>query len=245
MNVADHFVCKGLVSDFNETFKYVVKEVLKDPSEACGIVIKGCNGSFPIDTATWFLPIPAGKPPHTDPILPEKGKPILKVLHLSDLHIDNEYIIGAEAKCGEMMCCRPAGDDNAGFKAKATIDVPAGKWGTYGNCDSPYRLVEDLMKHISVTHKDLDYVVVSGDLESHADWGYTREGHQEKVRNVTRLMKKYLPGINIYFAQGNHESVPLDAFAPSWTPQEYHMDWMYGTEADEWSDWLPEDSLTT
>uniref|UniRef100_A0AC34FVR2 Sphingomyelin phosphodiesterase n=1 Tax=Panagrolaimus sp. ES5 TaxID=591445 RepID=A0AC34FVR2_9BILA len=23
------------------------------------------------------------------------------------------------------------------------------------------------------------------------------------------------------------------------------MDWMYGTEADEWSDWLPEDSLTT
>ena len=85
--------------------------------------------------------------------------------------------------------------------------------------------------------------MVSGDLESHADWAYTREGHQEKVRNISRLIKQSLPGKNVYFAQGNHESVPLDAFAPSWTPEEYHMDWMYGTEADEWKDWLDEGAL--
>ena len=112
MNVADHFVCKGLVSDFNETFKYVVGEVLKEPAEACGIVIKGCKGSFQIENATWLLPIPENKPLHKEPALPEKGKPILRVLHLSDLHIDNEYLVGAEAKCGEMMCCRPKGDND-------------------------------------------------------------------------------------------------------------------------------------
>ncbi len=40
----------------------------------------------------------------------QPGSPTLRVLHLSDLHVDMEYKIGEEADCDEPQCCRPQGD---------------------------------------------------------------------------------------------------------------------------------------
>lgn len=33
----------------------------------------------------------------------------IKIVHISDLHIDFDYVIGSNAECGMAMCCR--GDD--------------------------------------------------------------------------------------------------------------------------------------
>lgn len=80
--------------------------------------------------------------------------------------------------------------------SKDDVKEAAGHWGTVGNCDSPYYLVTNMLQHIADTHKDvsseeksktkkqLDYIVVSGDLESHADWVYTHESHAAMVGNL-------------------------------------------------------------
>jgi sphingomyelin phosphodiesterase len=56
----------------------------------------------------------------------------------------------------------------------------------------------------------IDYVVVSGDLMSHADWDYDKSSHAAMVRNISAMMLEYLPNIPVYFAVGNHEGVPID-----------------------------------
>uniref|UniRef100_A0A914PM50 Sphingomyelin phosphodiesterase n=1 Tax=Panagrolaimus davidi TaxID=227884 RepID=A0A914PM50_9BILA len=124
------------------------------------------------------------------------------------------------------------------------VSIPAGKWGTVGDCDAPYWLLEDMMKNIAANHKDIDYILISGDLESHADWDYSKEGHMAKVQNITDVMKKFLPGKPAYFAIGNHEGVPIDNFGPHFTPAKFHMDWLYGKMVDEWQDWVPADQKT-
>ena len=98
-----------------------------------------------------------------------------------------------------------------------------------------------MLQNIAANHKDIDYIVVSGDLESHADWSYTKEGHVAKVQNISRAIKKFLPGINTYFALGNHEGIPIDNFAPHFTPEKFHMDFLYDAMAEEWKDWIPAD----
>ena len=54
--------------------------------------------------------MPGVKPPHKEPTPVPSGNPILRVLQLSDLHVDNDYVVGLEAKCGEPLCCRPPKD---------------------------------------------------------------------------------------------------------------------------------------
>ncbi|KAH9937350.1 uncharacterized protein B0H18DRAFT_1081562 [Fomitopsis serialis] len=60
-------------------------------------------GTSPLDLTNWFAkPKPNPLPPPKQPT----GER-LKVLHMSDLHIDPRYMIGAEANCTDYLCCRP------------------------------------------------------------------------------------------------------------------------------------------
>lgn len=108
MHFQDHFVCQGLVSDFRDTFMYVITQLVHEPADVCGMIIQGCAGAIDPLNATWIVEIPGNKPVLNPEISIPNGKPILKVLHLSDIHIDDAYQVGLEADCSEMMCCRPA-----------------------------------------------------------------------------------------------------------------------------------------
>lgn len=78
-----------------------------------------------------------------------------------------------------------------------------------GICDAPYWTVDNLLQQIAQRHKDIDYVIVTGDFESHAIWDYTRDAHQRMIRNVSQLIKNHFPDKQIYFALGNHEGKKL------------------------------------
>ncbi|KAE9414641.1 hypothetical protein Angca_004472 [Angiostrongylus cantonensis] len=169
--------------------------------------------------------------------------PRLRVLHLTDIHLDMMYTPGLETKCSEPQCCRPQG--NPTISAKANIKQPAGYWGMVGDCDAPYWLLTNMLEFIQKNHRDLDYIIVSGDLTSHAVWDYSRDTHTAIVRNISNTIKSYFPSTPTYFAVGNHEGVPIDSFAPHFTPKRFHTDWLYDTMAEMWSDWLPEDQIET
>ena len=55
---------------------------------------------------------------------------VIKILHITDPHVDFNYTVGSNAKCNEPLCCRP--ENGPAPDAKSA----AGQWGDY-NCDPP------------------------------------------------------------------------------------------------------------
>ncbi|GMR30864.1 hypothetical protein PMAYCL1PPCAC_01059, partial [Pristionchus mayeri] len=254
LEIVDKFICDGIATSFADEAQYVVGEILIEPEELCGLLVENCGNFVHPKTLMWNLAIVGGKSPIEAPKPIQRSGPIIKVLHLSNLHIDRKYEIGSEAKCGQPSCYTPMDipdvrqiNDHAESRRKLRgneVDS-LGKWGTVADCDAPIWLYENMLDHIADAHKDLDYAVISGDLVSHADWEYTRESHIELVRNLSDTIRQRLPTIPTFFAVGNHEGVPCDSFAPHFTPERFHMDWLYGTMADAWKGWVPEDQMET
>ncbi|KAG9222435.1 hypothetical protein CCMSSC00406_0002770 [Pleurotus cornucopiae] len=78
----------------------------------------------PLNLTAWF------KKPKPNPLPPPKkssGKR-LKVLHLSDMHLDARYSTGAEANCTTGLCCRKGGFNSQ--SPNATL-LPAPRFGAY------------------------------------------------------------------------------------------------------------------
>ena len=53
-----------------------------------------------------------------------------KILHISDLHLDSEYVEGSEADCEFPLCCRDwklAREAEGAVKNKTSVDVIAAK----------------------------------------------------------------------------------------------------------------------
>ncbi|CEF63595.1 Sphingomyelin phosphodiesterase [Strongyloides ratti] len=241
LKIEDNFVCQGIVGKFKDEFFYIAGRLIVNPEEMCSLIIKDCGKPILELGSNWTIPIPGNKPSVKVPKLPDNSKPKLKVLHISDIHIDSQYTPGTEAECSEPQCCRPPKDINE--IVLKSVNVSAPKWGHIGHCDVPYATLENMLQHISKTHNDIDYIVVSGDLESHADWDYTKEGHVETIRNITSLFKTYFPNKKTYMAVGNHEGVPIDNFALHNVPERFNMTWLYGSMADNWKPWIPSNQL--
>ena len=125
------------------------------------------------------------------------------MLHISDTHVDPFYEEDGDAQCGEPLCCRKAG-------SSISIKRRAGYWGDYRNCDVPLRTFEETLKFINKTHKDIDYVIWTGDIPPHDVWNQTRQGQIDLIKQVSELVNKYLGKIPIYPALGNHESAPAN-----------------------------------
>ncbi|CAD6200211.1 unnamed protein product [Caenorhabditis auriculariae] len=235
-HIVDNFIC-------NDEFMWVVERVIITPHEMCGLLMNDNCGNFtnPL-LSKWDIPIPGGQPPFYRPEVPQ-GKPTLRALHLTDLHVDMFYTPGLEAQCDTPLCCRPQ-DINSEI-ALGAVKEPAQYWGTVGNCDAPYYLLTNMLQHIASSNEIIDYVMVSGDVVSHAVWAYTNDAHAAMVRNISDTIRSYFPTTPVYFAVGNHEGVPIDNFAPHFTPKKFHMDWLYGTMATSWKGWVPADQIKT
>lgn len=146
------------------------------------------------------------------PVLPKHktilGDKVLRVLQLSDTHVDTQYATGGDAHCGEPMCCRES------LVRKVPLDEQSGYWGDYRDCDVPLRTLEGMLKHISLYHKDIDYVIWTGDVPAHDVWNQTRNGQLKLIRTVASLLDKHLGHVPLLPALGNHESAPVNRYEP-------------------------------
>jgi hypothetical protein len=100
----------------------------------------------------------------------------LKVLHISDYHLDLRYVVGAEAKCTgpSPTCCRVYPYTNV----SAPIQDPASLFGNYA-CDTPEALGTSVFRAVpDVTGYrwcDFSFGIFTGDLVSHDLWELTPE----------------------------------------------------------------------
>ncbi|KAJ3988481.1 sphingomyelin phosphodiesterase [Lentinula detonsa] len=157
----------------------------------------------PLNLTGWFAkpkpdPLPAPKTPSGER---------LKVLHLSDFHLDPRYSTGSEASCSSALCCRA---NNFNTTSPDTPVFPAPRFGTY-SCDSPYALVLSALEAIPVLtdtkDADFDFMLFTGDLVSHdPENENSREFVEYSETVLFDLIKRTLLSGPVYATLGNHDS---------------------------------------
>ncbi|CAJ0583928.1 unnamed protein product, partial [Mesorhabditis spiculigera] len=244
LNVEQPHVCNSIVQMFGPEIIFVLQRAVFTPDEICGGLVADCGHSENPLQEMWNMTIPEGKPPVKPwPTVPS-GKPTMRVLHLSDIHIDRWYSVGSDSDCNNgkgidafgtyALCCREYPPTAANREQKASKS-PAGPWGATARCDIPYQTFDSAMRYINRTEK-FDYIMVTGDFEAHDMWDYTRERTKANIENITAVLREYFPHTPIYQTIGNHEGVPMDGM-PAHTMDGYDThspEWLYKELADQW-----------
>lgn len=207
---------------------------------------KSCPAPPPPDNTellkTWFK-----KPKPANAVAPKpSGKKPLRVVHISDFHIDPRYTIGAEASCDQFLCCRPTSNTTA--VPHGQILMPAPRFGSF-ECDSPWLLANAVMHAIGTLTgtkgEPETFTIFTGDLTSHDnDDALGRDYLRYTEAAVYQLFKQYLNG-PVYAAMGNHDTYQ-QAFdiphilGPRSVSQQFQ--WNYDHLADLWQTegWIDE-----
>lgn len=183
-----------------------------------------------------------GEPTEHKANIAESSSQDIRVLQISDIHYDPEYVPGSLATCDEAMCCR------RGAGTIEDVTQQAGYWTDYRDCDLPKHFIEDSYDQIMATHKKFDYVYFTGDVIDHAVWSTTYEYIKTGLVEQYKLLHSFFPDQPVFPIVGNHESQPLNQFAPNYvTEEEFSTQWLYDLLADVWiSDFnLPEETRET
>ncbi|KAF4522137.1 hypothetical protein B566_EDAN012599 [Ephemera danica] len=208
-------VCRGTIEIYIDTFIWIADTRNATgnpltPSDMCGLgLYPDCN----LDSSKfeWMLDLDfLGSKP-----TPEEGSPTVKVLQITDVHVDPNYAPGYDAECkGEPTCCR------ADQGIPADPNAAAGYWGDYRLCDAPMHAYENLVQDAATRHQDIAYMIFSGDLTDHAVWASSEQYNSDLITYVVNTFSNNfhnVPVINIF---GNHESHPTSVYlaADLWTP---------------------------
>ncbi|KAI5478729.1 hypothetical protein MNV49_004654 [Pseudohyphozyma bogoriensis] len=190
-----------------------------------------------------------------------KGREPLKVVHLSDVHIDRSYVVGSNAICSKEICCRDYGLGSLG----PNISHPAGKFGNE-HCDSPVDLVDSMLRAIEEHVPNKDFTIFTGDIVEAAVWDLHQPVVEDDMRKWYADMNRTAPPPS-YPALGNqlghfhlrpaslvltllrnlihHPSSdvsPVNSFPRSTSPSAPSSQWVFDLAANEWEKWIGEES---
>jgi len=170
-----------------------------------------------INESQWFSPKPSGG------VAPQPSGETIKVLHLTDWHIDPRYDIGAEANCSQFLCCRSYSTNTALDTTYANASIPASRWG-YLYCDTPADLAVSVFADMPnfVNLKDISFAIFTGDIVSHDNDDQLSQAYIEYSETITyQTFKAWLGNIvsiffdllltlkkPVYATLGNHDSLP-------------------------------------
>jgi sphingomyelin phosphodiesterase len=145
----------------------------------------------------------------------------LLVVHISDIHVDHNYTVGASFNCTEDLCCHAYTPS----EAPGVTPYPAGPFGN-NNCDTPVSLEDDMYNAIkeivpgraftifSKCHVQIPKLMImflaAGDIPS-TEWTATPEVVVFDITDAYNRMNSL--GV-LYGAVGNHEASPVNEFPP-------------------------------
>ncbi|KIJ63465.1 hypothetical protein HYDPIDRAFT_188300 [Hydnomerulius pinastri MD-312] len=200
--------------------------------------------TVPLNLTDWFAkPKPNPLPPPKQP----SGER-LKVLHVSDIHIDPRYATGSEANCSAYMCCR---DNVYNADSPDQIVLPASRYGAY-YCDTPLSLMVSAMEAVApltgTEETGFDFSIFTGDLTAHDnDNQYSRAYVEYAEVMVYNLLKKFLGPAPVYATVGNHDTYIQFQMIPyalgGYLGSQFN--WLYEHISSMWNyeGWLPEESV--
>jgi hypothetical protein len=165
---------------------------------------------------------------------PASGKRV-KVLHISDFHLDPRYKASAEANCSSGLCCR---GNNGPITGQITFPAPL--YGSF-KCDTPYDLVLAALAAVGPltgtgSSSPLAWTVYTGDLVSHDPQSELSRAYVEYTEtSIYGMFKSYITG-PVFAALGNHDSNPEAIDAPHSLPGPLgqQQSWNYDHVAGLW-----------
>ncbi|XP_055851893.1 sphingomyelin phosphodiesterase isoform X2 [Episyrphus balteatus] len=229
-------VCEGFINLNYPIAKFIAQNTTADSRSFCGTFMRSTFCKVRDESFNWTLKIDSNGPAVEGPKLeiPPKGTNDLNILQVTDVHYDPLYEVGSLAGCDEPQCCQRYKNTTEGTQKAA------GHWGDYRNCDTPWHTLVDSLNQIKKNHPNIDYIYNTGDIVDHTVWMTSREKNSDSLKKVNQLLKDTFGDIPVYPLVGNHESHPLNVFAPpSITDSEMTTQWLYDLLADLWSIWLP------
>ncbi|KAL5004230.1 hypothetical protein ScPMuIL_017686 [Solemya velum] len=124
-----------------------------------------------------------------------------RILHVTDIHIDDEYAQGSPTECGLIICCR-------------TEYSGSGSAGQYGhfNCNTPQATLDVLIDAMRNLSQPPDFIVFTGDTAPHNIWSDSLESHKHHTEYVVDQLKTMISGVPVYPAFGNHEGFPSSMY---------------------------------
>lgn len=152
----------------------------------------------------------------------------VRILILSDIHLDLAYEPGSEVNCNEPLCCRPV------YTHWDNLTIAAGFWGAPAACDLPKWTLEATLEAAKALQPDL--VLWLGDTSPHDLWNYRPDLQNRDVRLVADIIREKMEGVPVYPAIGNHECFPSDQFMPGAETG------LLESLAEAWSPWLSAES---
>lgn len=210
----------------------VIESVLShymDPDWVCPLLGKCPEVYETLDDEEAVQKIIEGKPDRGE--WPEiGGKKKIRMVHISDLHIDKMYKEGTKTDCGDPICCRD-GEGDAGY------------WGSLTACDLPQRTLQELLNFIKsdiLKEDELLYVFWTGDNAPHDIWKQSTESNIEYTRTTTQMIKdtfREVPNIQFVPTMGNHEAFPVNNFD---FQQKSHA--LYDAVSEIWREWIGDDA---
>ena len=152
---------------------------------------------------------PKPKPANASKPRPSGKK--VKVLHLSDMHLDPRYYASSEANCSSSFCCR-TNVKNAGTTG-GQISLPASLYGAY-KCDVPYDMVTAVLQALGplsgvAANESFAWSLYTGDLVAHDSGLQMSRAYIEYAEtSVYGMLKTFIKG-PVFAALGNHDTSPI------------------------------------
>ncbi|XP_004343764.1 acid sphingomyelinase [Capsaspora owczarzaki ATCC 30864] len=167
---------------------------------------------------------------------------VIRILQITDIHLDFEYQRGTNPNCASYMCCR--GDSGPGN---------AGHFGDY-QCDLPVQTLKSMFAYINATlaypgnpslnassapNGHLDFAIWTGGNSAHDIWKATWESSFNASSFIARELFSNLPGLQVYPTFGTYETYPANLFD---IQQDKHILDAY---ANLFNLWLSNDTLSS
>ncbi|RAH46803.1 PPN1 endopolyphosphatase family protein [Aspergillus brunneoviolaceus CBS 621.78] len=138
----------------------------------------------------------------------------VRVVHLSDTHVDRFYTAGASYACSKPMCCRPC---TAADAPNSTL-FPCGDWGN-PRCDPPIRLlIDSLLPVLQGLQPPLAFTLFTGDVVPHDFWLTSRASVEADYNTTYTALQPLTRQGPVYLAIGNHDTSPINIYPVSPTP---------------------------
>ncbi|KAK5745900.1 hypothetical protein LTR17_001029 [Elasticomyces elasticus] len=230
---ADPDVCDGLQTLEAPSVSWALRQ-MDIPSRTAQVFCEVLYGLCPQPPVlNYTVPFPKPKPANATRPEVSRLEPI-RVVHISDMHVDHSYTIGSSYNCSKSICCRPY---NATFAAGSELAslYPAAPYGEY-YCDTPVGLEESQYAGINEFAGDRAFVISTGDMVEGFTWGTSNTEIVADVSDIYHRMRQSL-GV-VYPAMGNHDANPVNSFPPAELDTPYNNTYDYNTHAQLWEHWI-------
>ncbi|KAK5797708.1 hypothetical protein VI817_003999 [Penicillium citrinum] len=236
--VEDKDVCEGAISREGPILAHDLRTMDIPSTTAvlfCSTVFGLCD--YP-DVTEYTVEFPSAKPSNASRPLPS-GKDPLQIVHISDIHVDLSYKVGANYNCTKNICCRPYTTTDA----PGNTSYPAGEFGN-PNCDSPVTLEESMYKAIEHFVPDASFTIFTGDVVEGAVWLVNQTEVTSDLNDAYNTrMPSYLN--KVYGVVGNHDAAPVNSFPSAAIDTTISSQWVYDTLSSAWKKWIGSTPATT